>query len=472
MPATATPTDQLQYLLTEQRAYAPALAKTTARERSEKITRVLDYLDLESNKERLLDALRQDLHKHPVETLLSEIGVVYSNAKYLRRHLKRWMEPRHVSTPLSLLGTRSYVYYEPKGSVLILSPWNYPFNLAVIPVLYAIAAGCTVVLKPSEYSPATSAYMQEMFGSLFAENEVKVVLGEADTAAGLTALPFNHIYFTGSPATGKKVMAAAAPNLTSVTLELGGKSPCVVGEDVNIKKSARSLAWGKFFNAGQTCIAPDYALVHEKIAGRYVDQLGEVIHYAYGEDPRESKSLARIVNEKQFDHLTDLLEDALGKGAKVAHGGRHDRADRYFEPTVLTGVTGEMRVMQEEIFGPLLPVLDYANLNEALSVINGLPKPLAFYIQTSERSVIKRLLAETSAGGTLVNEFLLGTANPALPFGGVNNSGIGRSYGHHGWLEFTNERAVMERRFFDLSMAYPPYTDKVRQLVERIYKWA
>ena len=472
MPTTATSTDQLHYLLAEQQAYAPALAKTTAQERREKIDRVIAYLDDETNKERLLDALRQDLHKHPVETLLSEIGVVYSNAKYIGRHLKRWMEPRRVSTPLSLIGTRSYLYYEPKGSVLILAPWNYPFNLAVIPVLYAIAAGCTVVLKPSEYSPATSAYMQEMFGSLFAENEVRVVLGEADTAAALTALPFNHIYFTGSPATGKKVMAAAAPNLASVTLELGGKSPCVVGEDVNIKKSTRSLAWGKFFNAGQTCIAPDYALVHQDIVEKYVAQLDDTLRHAYGEDPQQSESLARIVNEKQFDHLTGLLEDALEKGATVAHGGRHERASRYFGPTVLTGVTTEMRVMQEEIFGPLLPVLDYANLNEALSVINGLPKPLAFYIQTHERAVIKRLLAETSAGGTLVNEFLLGTANPALPFGGVGNSGIGRSYGHHGWLEFTNERAVMERRFFDLSMAYPPYTDKVRSLVERIYKWA
>ena len=352
MPATAAPTDRLQYLLEEQQTYAAALAKTTAQERREKINRVIDYLDNETNKQRLLDALRQDLHKHPVETLLSEIGVVYSNAKYLRRHLRRWMEPRRVSTPLSLIGTRSYVCYEPKGSVLILSPWNYPFNLAVIPVLYAIAAGCTVVLKPSEYSPATSAYLQEMFGSLFAKNEVKVVLGEADTAAALTALSFDHIYFTGSPATGKKVMAAAAPNLTSVTLELGGKSPCVVGGDVNVKKSARSLAWGKFFNAGQTCIAPDYALVHEKIAADYVDQLGEAIRHAYGEDPRESESLARIVNEKQFDHLTGLLEDALGKGAEVAHGGRHNRADLYFEPTVLTGLTGEMRVMQGGDFRP------------------------------------------------------------------------------------------------------------------------
>ena len=470
--STATQTLDYTYVLREQRAYAPTLAKSTANERTEKIGRILRYLDNETNKQGLLDALKQDLHKHPVETLLSEVGVVYSNAKYLKKHLKRWMEPRKVATPWSLIGTRSYVYYEPKGSVLILSPWNYPFNLAVIPVLYAIAAGCTVVLKPSEHSPATSAYLREMFGSLFAENEVKVVLGDADTAQALTQLPFNHIYFTGSPAIGKKVMAAAAPNLASVTLELGGKSPCVVGEDVNLTKSARSLSWGKYFNAGQTCIAPDYALVHQSIVDAYVIRLGKAIVHAYGNDPQQSESLARIVNEKQFDHLTELLEDALEKGATLAHGGRHDRGDRYFEPTVLTGVTGEMRVMQEEIFGPILPIVSYANLNEVLSVINDLPKPLAFYIQTDDRAMIKRLLAETSAGGTLVNEFLLGTANPALPFGGAGNSGIGRSYGHHGYLEFTNERAVMERRFFDLSMAYPPYTDKIRGLIERIYKWA
>ena len=469
---TAKTTDQLQYLFREQQAYAPALANTTAAERRAKIDSVLAYLDQETNKQRLLDALHQDLHKHEVETLLSEIGVVYSNAKYIKRHLKRWMEPRKVSTPLSLIGTRSYVYYEPKGCVLIVAPWNYPFNLAVIPVLYAIAAGCTVTLKPSEHSPATTDYMADMFGSLFAQNEVNVVKGEGETAAALTRLPYDHIYFTGSPAIGKKVMAAAAENLASVTLELGGKSPCVVQDDVNIKKSARSLAWGKFFNAGQTCIAPDYLLVNETIADRYVAELGEVIEHAYGPDPAQSDDLARIINDKQFDHLRDLLEDAVGKGATVAHGGQHDRATRYFAPTVLTGVTTEMRVLQEEIFGPILPVVDFNNLNEALALIHRFPKPLTFYVQTHDRDTIKRLLAETSAGGTLVNEFLLGTANPALPFGGIGNSGIGRSYGHAGFLEFTNERAVMERRFFDLSMAYPPYTDKVKQLVDRIYKWA
>jgi aldehyde dehydrogenase (NAD+) len=468
----ATATTELNYLLEEQQALSPALARTTARDRAAKIDRITDYLDRKANLDRLLNALHRDLRKHEVETLTSEVGIVYTHATHIKKHLKRWMEPRRVPTPLSLIGTRSYIYPEPKGCVLVIAPWNYPFNLAVLPVLYAIAAGCTVVLKPSEYSPATTTYLQEMFSELFPANEITVVEGEGDTAAALTKMPFNHIFFTGSPAIGKKVMAAAAENLASVTLELGGKSPCLVQDDVDIDKSARSLAWGKFFNAGQTCIAPDYLLVNDNIVDTYVAALGKALDRAYGEDPRQSEDLARIVNEKQFDHLVALLEDAVGKGATVACGGQHHRDGRYFAPTVLTGVTRDMRVMQEEIFGPLLPVLDFNNLNEALSIVNGLPKPLAFYIQTHDRATIKRLLADTSAGGTLINEFLIGPANPALPFGGVNNSGIGKSYGHHGFLEFTNERGVMERRFFDLSVAYPPYTDRVKNIVRRIFRWS
>ena len=472
MPTATSTTTDYTYLLTEQQAYAPTLAKTTARERNEKLDRIIRYLNDERNKERLIEALRQDLGKPAVESILSEIGVLYSHVKYIQRHLKRWMEPRRVSTPLSMLGTMNYIYYEPKGCVLIISPWNYPFNLAMVPLFYAIAAGCTVTLKPSESSPATSDYLQKMLNELFAENEVKVVLGEAETSAALTKMPYNHIFFTGSPAIGKKVMAAAAENLTDVTLELGGKSPCVVDDDVKVDKSARNVCWGKFFNAGQTCTAPDYVMVNDNISGRYVPALAAAIRDFYGEDPQTSESYSRIVNAKQFDHLTGLLEDAMEKGATVVCGGRHDRADRYFEPTVLTGVTPAMKVMQEEIFGPILPVMTYNNLLEVVDFVNGLSKPLAFYIQANNRKIIKRLLAETSAGGTLINEFFLGNANPALPFGGVNNSGIGKSFGYHGWVDFCNERSVLERKFLDLSMVYPPYTDKVRALVNKIYRWS
>ena len=460
------------YLLREQRAYAPTLARSTAKERREKLDRILRYLDDAENKDRLVAALRSDLGKPSVESILSEIGVIYTHVKYIQRHLRRWMEPRRVSSPLSMLGTMNYLYYEPKGSVLIISPWNYPFNLAIVPLVYAIGAGCTVTLKPSEASPATSDYLRTMLHELFAENEVKVVLGEADTAAALTQLPWDHIFFTGSPAVGKKVMAAAAPNLTPVTLELGGKSPCIVDADVNVTKSARNVCWGKFFNAGQTCTAPDYLLVNDDIADRYVPALAAAVQSFYGDNPQASESYARVVNEKQFDHLVGLLDDAVGKGATVVCGGTHDRADRYFAPTVLTGVTREMRVLQEEIFGPLLPVLTYNNLTEVVAFVTRLPKPLAFYIQSHTRATVKRLLAETSAGGTLVNEFFLGNANPALPFGGIGNSGMGKSFGFHGWVDFCNERSVLERRFLDLSMVYPPYTDKVRALVDKIYRWS
>ena len=469
---TARPTKDYSTLLQRQRDHAPALARTTAAERKAKLDRLLTYLNDDGNKQRLLDALRQDLRKHPVETLTSEIGVLYGHVDYIKKHLARWMEPRRRATPLSMIGTRNYTYYEPKGCALILSPWNYPFNLAVVPLLYAVAAGCTVVLKPSESSPATSDYLQRMVAELYTPEEVTVVLGEAETAAALTQLPFDHIFFTGSPAVGKKVMAAAAANLASVTLELGGKSPCVVDRDVDITKSARNVCWGKFFNAGQTCTAPDYLLVHEAIAENYVAALCRTITEFYGDDPRQSESYARIVNRKQHDHLTELLQDGVGKGATVACGGTHDLADRYVAPTILTDVDLDMKVMQEEIFGPIIPVLTYRTLEEALRVIHSFPKPLAFYIQANNRKIVKRLLRETSAGGTLVNEFFLGNANPALPFGGVNNSGIGKSFGFHGWVDFCNERSVLERRFLDLSSVYPPYTEKVRALVNKIYRWS
>ncbi|WP_116109344.1 aldehyde dehydrogenase family protein [Lewinella sp. IMCC34191] len=470
MPGTASTTDY-SYLLTEQQAYAPTLAKSTAKERKEKLSRILRYLDDEQNTDRLLEALRSDLNKPEVESRLSELGPVYSHVNYIKRKLSRWMEPERISTPLAMLGTMNYVYKEPKGCALIIAPWNYPFNLAIVPVLYAIAAGCTVVLKPSEYSPATTEFMRVMFHDLFARNEIAVATGEAETSAALTKLPFNHIFFTGSPAVGKKVMAAAAENLASVTLELGGKSPCIVDDDVDLEKSARNVLWGKGFNAGQTCIAPDYLMVNDNIADQYVAALCRASQDFYGDDATTSDSYARIVSDKQFDHLTGLLEDALEKGAKVVCGGRHDRTTRSFAPTILTEVTREMKVMQEEIFGPILPVMTYNNLTEVVAFVNRLPKPLAFYIQANNRRIIKRLLAETSAGGTLVNDFFLSNANPALPFGGVNNSGIGKSYGYHGFRDFCNERSVVERKLLDLSMVYPPYTDKVRSLVRRIYRW-
>ncbi len=471
-PTAAGPSAaELSSLFAEQQAHRPVVKATGARERIGKLDRIIAYLDDSGNRDRLLLALRSDLGKHEVEALTGELGVVYGHVNHIKKELRRWMEPRRMPTPLSMTGTRNWIHYEPKGCVLLISPWNYPFNLTVVPLAYAIAAGCTVTVKPSELSPATSAYLADMLGEIFPREEITVVTGEGDTAAALTILPFDHLFFTGSPAVGKKVMAAAASNLTSVTLELGGKSPCVVDRSVDIEKSAVNTAWGKCFNTGQTCTAPDYLLVHRSIADRYVAALGAAMEGFYGADPRRSDSLGRIVTHRHFDRLLSLLNDAVEQGATVAYGGQHDRSEKYFAPTILTGVTEDMRIMREEIFGPLLPVLAFDRLEEAIGVINRRPKPLAFYIQSRDRKVMKELIRRTSAGGTVINEFLLGNANPALPFGGVNNSGIGKSFGYHGWVDFCNERAVLERRFLDLTMVYPPYTDKVAAIARKIYKW-
>ncbi|MBC6994950.1 aldehyde dehydrogenase family protein [Neolewinella lacunae] len=472
-PASAASLDNagLEPLLAVQRAHAPALSAQKAPERIARLRKIEDYLTQPGNVDRLVAALEKDFRKHEVETLLTELGQVLSHVRYIKKHLRRWMEPERLPTPLAMLGTRSYIHHEAKGVALIIAPWNYPFSLTLIPLLYAIAAGCAAVVKPSELSPATTDFIDEMLSDLFEEREIKVVQGEGDTAAYLTTLPFDHIFFTGSPAIGKKVMAAAAANLTSVTLELGGKSPAVVDQDVNLEKSAANTIWGKCVNAGQTCIAPDYLLVHQAIATPYVAALGRAITRFYGSDVQASKSLPRIISERHFDRIKALLDDAIDKGATVAYGGQVDRADRFIAPTILTNVNEDMRIMQEEIFGPLLPVITYQRPEEALEIINRQEKALAFYVQSHSRSTVKTLLAGSSSGGAVINDYLIGGGSPVVPFGGVNNSGIGKSFGHRGFIEFTNERPVVERRFLDLSMAYPPYTDKVVGLARRIFTW-
>lgn len=461
----------LDKLLASQQNHASRVRAQNAKARIRKLKSIANYLGQEDKKAGLVAALQSDFRKPEVETLLSELGVLLSHIRYVSGNLKKWMEPEKLPYQLALTGITSYTYKEPKGCVLIISPWNYPFNLTLVPLVYAISAGCTAVLKPSELSPATTEFMREMIEDLFPPEEIKVVIGEGDTSAYLTTMPFDHIFFTGSPAIGKKVMAAAAKNLTSVTLELGGKSPALIDKGINLKKSAENSVWGKFFNAGQTCIAPDYLLVHTSIVEDYIVELKAAITRFYGNDPQDSDSFARIISERHFNRIKALIVDAVEKGATVAHGGQTSAAERYIAPTIITGVTEEMEIMQEEIFGPVWPVMTYKNLDHAIEIINRRPKALAFYLQSDNRKTIGKVLAATSSGGALVNEYLLGGGSAAVPFGGVNNSGIGKSFGYHGFIEFTNERPVMERRFLDLSMAYPPYTDKVKSLVRKIYKW-
>jgi len=337
--------------------------------------------------------------------------------------------------------------------------------------MHAIAAGNTVIVKPSEVAPATSAFIKEMVETIFDEKDVAVIEGGPNIAERLLEKRFDHIFFTGAPAIGKIVMRAAAEHLSSITLELGGKSPVVIDDSVNVKKSAAMCVWAKYMNNGQTCIAPDYLLVDEKVADKYLVALQESIDKQYNsknEGVQSSDHYGRIVSKRHFDRIRNILDDAVLKGAKVVIGGQLNAEDLYISPTVLTNVTEDMLLMQEEIFGPLLPLLTYRKIEEVPEVINLRPKPLTLYIQSKRKKNIDYILHNTSAGGTVINEMNIGTINPHLPFGGVNNSGIGKSGGFYSFLEFSNERAVMKRNYGTYSMLYAPFKTSLFEWVKKL----
>jgi aldehyde dehydrogenase (NAD+) len=455
-----------------QSAFAPSLVHTQASERIAKLKKLLDYTN--QNLDKIQAALYADFKRHPSETILGEVLGVTGEIKHLIKSLKGWMKPQKVPTPMGMLGTSAYVRFEPKGVCLIISPWNYPFNLAIKPLAQAIAAGNTAILKPSELTPNTSQLIKEMLAELFDEQEVAVFTGDASTSQALLKLPFNHVFFTGSPQVGKVVMKAAAEHLASVTLELGGKSPCVVDETADIKKTAAKIAWGKFLNNGQTCIAPDYLLVHQSVKDQLVSEIksaSEKMYNATGSGIENSDSYCRIVNQRHFQRVKGLIEDALQKGATLSYGGQTNDADNYVSPTLLDNLSPDMRIMQEEIFGPVLPVISYQNPQEVIGLVNGKEKPLALYINSKKDSNIKYFLENTTAGGTVINDSIIHYGHTELPFGGVNNSGIGKSGGLWGFTEFSNQRAVLRQRFGDFSMVYPPYTDKVQKMIKLLMRF-
>ncbi len=421
-------------------------------------------------------AILADFRKPPVETMLTEIVSVISELRHTIKNLKDWTKPKKVGQTLALLGTSGYIYKEPKGVALIIAPWNYPFNLAMNPLISALAAGCAIVVKPSELSPATSALLAKLLAEFAPTDEVAVVEGGVEVSQALLALPFDHIFFTGSPAIGKVVMHAAANHLASVTLELGGKSPAIIDETADLQDAAEKLVWGKFVNAGQTCIAPDYALVKQEVKPLFIEAMKQQIEKCYNADKQgiaKSDSFSRVINDRHFSRLATLLQEATSQGATLAIGGETEAATRYIAPTVLTEVKTSMRIMEEEIFGPILPILTYQNSEEALQLIANLPKPLAFYIFSRDNEKINKYIAHSTAGGTCVNDCLIHIAHPDLPFGGVNNSGIGRSHGEAGFLEFCNQRSVLKQRigFTGIKLLYPPYTDKVRNLAKIFLNW-
>jgi aldehyde dehydrogenase (NAD+) len=443
----------------------PAVAATTAAERIEKL-RGIERMLLD-RREELHATLFADYRKPPGEVDLSEIFPAVSEARHAIRHLRRWMAPRRVSTPLALLGSRSKILYEPKGVVLIISPWNFPINLTFGPLVSAVAAGNCAIIKPSEMTPHASAWMKKVIGELFDENEVAVVEGEAAVATQLLAKKFDHIFFTGSPAVGKIVMKAAAEHLTSVTLELGGKSPVIIDKTANLDEAASKIAWGKFFNSGQICIAPDYLLVDEDIREPFVAKLRATV-------ARGGKEAGGwIVNDRHAARAKRLLDEAVEGGAHVLAGGTFSAGGRAIAPTVLEGVSADSAIMQEEIFGPLLPIVTYRNLDEALAMIETREKPLVLYLFSRSREVIDRVLHKTRSGGAVVNDTLLHFYQLNLPFGGVGNSGLGKSHGFFGFEAFSNMKGVLEQptRFSGIQLMYPPYSRFKRKLIEFVVRY-
>lgn len=411
---------------------------------------------------RIENALWKDLHKSAEEAYLTEISIVKNEIKYHRRNLKSWSKPKRVPTPLHLWPSNSHIHYEPLGISLIVSPWNYPFQLLINPLVGAISAGCCAIIKPSPDAPNLAIVIEEMIKEYFNSNYISVVQGAKETNTILFRKKFDLIFFTGSPKLGKVVMRAAAENLTPVILELGGKSPCIVDEDANLDIAAKRIVWGKFINAGQTCIAPDYLMVHESVKSELLKYMIQHIINMYGSNPRESEFYARIVHEAAMDRLVDLLKENM-----IVHGGESDKSERYIAPTIIELDSTSSKIMQEEIFGPILPVLTFTNIEETTDYINSQEKPLALYYFGKNVNA-QEVLQKSTSGGACINNTLMHVANHHLPFGGVGNSGMGSYHGKESFIAFSHKRAIVKTpTWLDLPFQYPPfkYFDKIKRLL-------
>jgi aldehyde dehydrogenase (NAD+) len=425
-----------------------------------------------AQRDALYQAFALDMHKSPSEVEATELLPIMDEMRHAIGHVKRWMKPRRVWPTSTMLGTRAAVHVQSRGRVLIIAPWNYPLSLCFGPLVSALAAGNTVILKPSEMTPNVSALMGKIIAQVFPLNEVALFEGALATSQALLDMPFDHIFFTGSPAVGKVVMAAAAKHLTSVTLELGGKSPTIVDASADLVMSAETLVWGKFLNNGQTCIAPDYVYVHASVKEAFVRECVQALGRLYGSTAaaqRANPDLTRVVNTRHTERLASLLSDATARGACLITGGDMALGECYIAPTLLDNVPSDARIMQEEIFGPLLPIQSYTDLNAVIAEINAQPKPLALYLFSRDADAVDRVLGNTSSGGACVNHCMLHFAHGNLPFGGVNNSGIGNAHGIYGFKAFSHERAVLRGTLVrSVKMFFPPFTPGKHALIRKV----
>ncbi|WNB17775.1 aldehyde dehydrogenase [Marivirga arenosa] len=423
---------------------------------------------IKANEEAIMDALAKDFGKPPFESYVTEIGFLYDEINFTLKHLRSWMKPKKVSTSLVHFPSKSKIIYEPKGVTLIIGPWNYPFQLLLAPVVAAIAAGNTAIIKPPEETPHISNLVQKLISENFNSEFLAVVMGE-----GRVVVPqlmkenrFDHVFFTGSVPVGRIIAELAAPQLVPTTLELGGKSPAIIDEKADLTVAARRISFGKLLNAGQTCVAPDYLLVHEQIKEDFLDELRATMMEFYGISPTESKDLTQIVNQKRYDTLKSYLNEG-----KIVFGGGFDDEKRKIEPTLIEGITENDKLFQEEIFGPILPIFTYSKNEDAVEIIQKNPDPLAFYIFTSNKKTENYFLDRIRFGGGAVNNTVVHLANPELPFGGVGNSGSGSYHGKSGFLTFSNEKSILKSgTWFDLKKKYPPFDENSMKLIKFLMK--
>jgi aldehyde dehydrogenase (NAD+) len=433
-------------------------------QRKEKLKKFSHVISLHEND--IIEALHKDFGKPAFEAYLTEINVVQSDLKDTIKNIHAWAKPKKVRASILNFPSSDYIYTEPYGKTLIISPWNYPFQLAICPLIAAYAAGNSIVLKPSELTPHTSSLISKIIRETFDVKEVVAVLGDAEIAKSQLAKRWDYIFFTGSPAVGKEIAKAAAGNLTPVTLELGGKNPCIIDKNANLQIAAKRIVWGKFINAGQTCIAPDYLLIHKGVKTKFIRLLQQEIINAYGEDPKLSPDFTRIINKKHFLRLVEMIDEA-----KTISGGIHDEESLYIAPTLIDEPSFDSVIMKDEIFGPLLPLISYENESDLEKIISKYEKPLSLYVFTDDKAFAERAIRKFSFGGGCINDTVVHFSNKRLPFGGVGNSGMGAYHGKKSYDTFSHQKAIVKKAtWLDIPLRYAPYGNKLK-VIRKLLKW-
>ncbi len=455
----------MKYIFESQKKYLEESGNISLEKRIESLKNLKQTI--KKYEREIYDALYFDLGKPELESYVSEVGFIYSSIDYALKNIKKWMKPKRVRNESAQITGKSYIYKCAHGVVLIVGPYNYPFQLSIEPLVGAIAGGNCCILKPSEYTPQTEKIIQKIITETFDEKYIKVVTGDYKVNSELLDMPFDYIFFTGSVNVGKIVMEKASKNLTPITLELGGKSPVIVDETCDLEISARRICWGKFYNTGQTCVAPDYLLVNEKIYDKFLELLKKTIIDFYGNNIKENKDFGRIVNDRHTKRIVEIIKKDYNK---VYFGGEYDIDKKYISPTILKDITFEDESMKDEIFGPILPVIKYKNIDDIKLYLKKYEKPLALYVFSRDEEFINYIINNFSFGGGCVNDTITHVASNNLPFGGVGTSGIGRYHGINSFKTFTYEKSIVKKNFrFDVKLVFPPYKDKLNK-VKRLIK--